>query len=161
MRLAAAVLALTAVPALAGSPLFMLDPTQLPFDLGPGAPLNQPSARGNLPTAPGNSGALPANGARLPGHRPGDPANRPGGANALDLNGVPAGYVTRNGGTLNLFDPTGRRVAYRPAGGTRAVFSADGAWCGTVADLAGGGQAVGLTKKCMDALFEVGNLSGH
>ena len=61
--------------------------------------------------------------------------------------------VTRNGGTLNLFDRQGRRVAYRPGGGhTRSLFSPDGRWCGTVADT-GGGMAFGLTQACAGRFF--------
>ena len=33
---------------------------------------------------------------------------------------------------LNLFDVNGRRVAYRPATGTRSLFTVTGQWCGTV-----------------------------
>lgn len=41
-------------------------------------------------------------------------------------------YAPNAGGVLNLFDVTGRRIAYRPAGGTRSLFTVTGQWCGTV-----------------------------
>ena len=50
-------------------------------------------------------------------------------------------------GTLNLFDVTGKRVAYRPKG-SKSLFSNDGRWCGTVADASGGGFAFGVTRGC-------------
>ena len=48
MRLAL-ILALAAGPALADAPLFLIEQSSLPFDLGPGAPRNQPSRQANSP----------------------------------------------------------------------------------------------------------------
>ena len=51
-----------------------------------------------------------------------------------------------------LFDLNGRRVAYRPARGTKSLFGSDGRWCGTVADT-GGGVAFGMTQACAGRFF--------
>lgn len=148
-----AALMISALPALADAPLFVVDPSQMPFDLGPGAPANQPSHRANLPGAPGNSGSAPGNGSGLRANAPDNPANGPGGGRAIFAGDEVVGYYTRNGGTLNLFDSRGRRVAYRPGGGhTRSLFSPDGHWCGTVADT-GGGMAFGMTQACAGRFF--------
>ena len=84
---------------------------------------------------------------------PDNPANGPDGGRGIWAGDEMVGYYTRNGGTLNLFDRQGRRVAYRPGGGhTRSLFSPDGRWCGTVADT-GGGMAFGLTQACAGRFF--------
>lgn len=137
----------------ADAPLFVVDPAQMPFDLGPGAPANQPSARANLPHAPGNSGSAPGNGSGIRANAPDNPDNGPDGGRAIFAGDEAVGYYTRNGGTLNLFDTRGRRVAYRPGGGhTRSLFSPDGRWCGTVADTSAG-FAFGLTEDCVGGFF--------
>ena len=151
--IAALLIAAAALPALADAPLFVVEPSQMPFDLGPGAPANQPSRRTNLPNAPGNSGSAPGNGSGIRANAPDNPANGPDGGRGIWAGDEMVGYYTRNGGTLNLFDRQGRRVAYRPGGGhTRSLFSPDGRWCGTVADT-GGGMAFGLTQACAGRFF--------
>ena len=50
-------------------------------------------------------------------------------------------------GVVNLFDVTGKRVAYRPRG-SKSLFGSDGRWCGTVADAHGGGFAFGVIRAC-------------
>lgn len=152
IRALAAALVL-AGPALADAPLFLVDPSQLPFDLGPGAPANQPSRMANSPVAAGNSGAAPGNGSAIHANAPGNPRNGPDGGRAIWADGEPVGYYTTNGGTLNLFTSAGRRVAYRPARGTKSLFGADGGWCGTVA-ATGQGMAFGLTRACLDRFFQ-------
>lgn len=151
-----ALLALTAVaaaPALADAPLFVVDPSALPFDLGPGAPLNSPARRANLPSAPGNSAAMPGNGGQLRANAPDQRENAPDGGHAIFLgDGTVVGYYRQNGATLNLFDSRGQRVAYRPGGGTKSLFSPDGRWCGTVA-ATGGGVAFGMTQSCIAAFL--------
>lgn len=152
------VLSLLAAPVLpsaafADAPLFIVEPSQMPFDLGPGAPANQPSRAGNLPHAPGNSGAAPGNGSGIRANAPDNPANLPGGGRTIWAGDEPVGYYTRNGGTLNLFDRRGHRIAYRPGGGrTKSLFSLQGTWCGTVAETADG-IALGLTRDCANALL--------
>lgn len=152
------VLSLLAAPvlpatALADAPLFIVEPSQMPFDLGPGAPANQPARAGNLPHAPGNSGAAPGNGSGIRANAPDNPSNLPGGGRTIWAGDEPIGYYTRNGGTLNLFDRRGRRIAYRPGGGrTKSLFSPQGTWCGTVAETADG-IALGLTRDCANALL--------
>lgn len=152
------VLSLLAAPALppaafADAPLFIVEPSQMPFDLGPGAPANQPARAGNLPHAPGNSGAAPGNGSGIRANAPDNPANLPGGGRTIWAGDEPVGYYTRNGGTLNLFDRRGHRIAYRPGGGrTKSLFSPQGTWCGTVAETADG-IALGLTRDCANAFL--------
>ena len=139
--------------ALADAPLFIVDPSQLPFDLGPGAPANQPSRTSNSPSAAGNSSGAPGNGSGIRANAPDNPANGPDGGRAIWADGEPVGCYTTNGGTLNLFTSSGRRVAYRPVRGTKSLFSNDGRWCGTVA-ATGGGFAFGMTRTCLNRFFE-------
>lgn len=152
------VLSLLAAPALppaafADAPLFIVEPSQMPFDLGPGAPANQSARAGNLPHAPGNSGAAPGNGSGIRANAPDNPGNLPGGGRTIWAGDEPVGYYTRNGGTLNLFDRRGHRIAYRPGGGrTKSLFSPQGTWCGTVAETVDG-IALGLTRDCANAFL--------
>lgn len=147
MRLAPIpILMFCALPALADAPLFVLDQTRLPFDLGPGAPQNQPSRQANSPHAAANSAASPANSASRYANSPRNPANEK--RVIFTADGSVVGYYAPNGaGTLNLFDLGGKRVAYRPKG-SKSLFSSDGRWCGTVADASGGGFAFGVTRDC-------------
>ena len=145
MRLAL-VLTLIAGPALADAPLFLIDQTQLPFDLGPGAPQNAPSRQGNSPNAAANSAASAANRSSSYANSPSNPANE---KRVIFIDdGSVVGYYAPNGsGTLNLFDLAGKRVAYRPKG-SKSLFSSDGRWCGTVAAADGGGFAFGIIRNC-------------
>ncbi|MEF9602363.1 hypothetical protein O4J55_08435 [Paracoccus sp. PXZ] len=147
MRLALIpMLLLFAAPALADAPLFLLDQTRLPFDLGPGAPQNAPARTSNSPHAAANSAASPANSASSYANSPRNPANEK--RVIFTADGTVVGYYAPNGsGTLNLFTVTGKRVAYRPRG-SKSLFSSDGRWCGTVADASGGGFAFGITRDC-------------
>lgn len=139
--------------ALADAALFLVDPSQMPFDLGPGAPANQASRHSNSPAAAGNSSGAPGNGSGIHANAPSNPANGPDGGRAILADGEAVGYYTTNGGTLNLFTSSGRRVAYRPARGTKSLFSTDGRWCGTVAQT-GSGFALGMTRQCVDKFFQ-------
>ena len=155
IRAGALALALS-VPAaaLADAPLFIVDPSQMPFDLGPGAPANQPARRANSPSAAGNSASAPGNGSGIRANAPDNPANGPDGGRAIWAGDEPVGYYTTNGGTLNLFSRSGRRVAYRPGGGhTKSLFTPAGKWCGTVA-ATGGGMAFGMTLDCAQGLMQ-------
>ncbi len=145
MRLAL-VLTLIAGPAMADAPLFLIDQTQLPFDLGPGAPQNAPSRQGNSPNAAANSAASAANRSSSYANSPSNPANE---KRVIFIDdGSVVGYYAPNGsGTLNLFDLAGKRVAYRPKG-SKSLFSSDGRWCGTVAAADGGGFAFGIIRNC-------------
>ncbi|MDK8872754.1 hypothetical protein [Paracoccus sp. SSJ] len=147
MRLASLpVLMLCAAPALADAPLFILDQTRLPFDLGPGAPRNTPAKTSNSPHAAANSAASPANSASRYANSPRNPANEK--RVIFTADGTVVGYYAPNGsGTLNLFTVTGKRVAYRPKG-SKSLFSSEGRWCGTVADASGGGFAFGIIRDC-------------
>ena len=154
IRLIALALALLPATAMADAPLFIVEPSQMPFDLGPGAPANQPSRQSNSPSAAANSSGAPGNGSGIYANSPDNPANGPDGGRAIWAGDEVVGYYTRNGGTLNLFSRSGRRVAYRPRGGhTRSLFSPAGRWCGTVADSASG-VAFGLTRACAQALLD-------
>lgn len=144
-----AVLALTLSPqkAAADAALIILDRGQLPFELGPGHPANSPTRPGNAPHASWNSGANTANGGSVWQNRPSNPANE----NRLifTAHGDVLGYYAPNaGGVLNLFDVNGRRVAYRPARGTKSLFSTSGQWCGTVDSPRGGGMVLAMTPEC-------------
>lgn len=136
----------------ADAPVFVIDQTQLPFDLSPGAPANSPARQGNLPTAAANSTANPANSSSIHANSPRNPAN--GKRVIFDGGGEIRGHYAPNGsGTLNLFDGAGRRVAYRPAG-TKSLFSNRGEWCGTVATVQGGGLAFGIIPACAPLFFD-------
>lgn len=139
--------------AMADASLFVVEPSQMPFDLGPGAPANQPSRQSNMPAAAGNSSGAPGNSSSLRANSPDNPANGPDGGRAIFADGEAVGYYTTNAGTLNLFTASGRRVAYRPARGTKSLFSTDGRWCGTVAQT-GAGFALGMTRQCLDHFFQ-------
>jgi len=146
MRLALPILMLCAAPALADAPLFLLDQTRLPFDLGPGAPQNQPARQSNSPHAAANSAASSANSGSSYANSPRNPANEK--RVIFTSDGTVVGYYAPNGaGTLNLFTVTGKRVAYRPKG-SKSLFSSDGRWCGTVADASSGGFAFGIIRDC-------------
>ncbi|WP_018000411.1 hypothetical protein [Paracoccus sp. N5] len=142
----ALILTLAAGPALADAPLFLLDQTRLPFDLGPGAPQNQPSRQANSPHAAANSAASSANSGASFANSPRNPENEK--RVIFTADGTAVGYYAPNGaGTLNLFTLTGKRVAYRPRG-SKSLFSGDGRWCGTVAEASGGGFAFGVIRAC-------------
>lgn len=130
----------------ADAPLIVLDQTQLPFDLGPGHPANNPAKPTNSPNAPWNSGANTANSAAAWENRPSNPENEKRLIITAD-GGVLGYYATNAGGVLNLFDINGRRIAYRPARGTRSLFTTSGDWCGTV-DGGGGGFVLAVTRQC-------------
>lgn len=147
MRLLTMLVMLAAAPALADAPLVVLDSTQLPFDLGPGHPANSPARPGNAPHSAWNSAGNTANSAQVAGNRPTDPENEQ--RVIFTADGSVVGYYAPNaGGVLNLFDLSGRRVAYRPARGTQSLFTTDGAWCGTVDGLRDGGMVLAVTQNC-------------
>ena len=117
MRSLSAVIALVlaASTARADAPLIVLDQTRLPFDLGPGHPSNNPASPANSPNAAGNSSGNPANAGSTWQNRPSNPDNE--GRLIITADGGVLGYYAPNaGGVLNLFDVTGRRIAYRLAG---------------------------------------------
>ena len=146
-RISAAIaLVLAAGAAGADAPLIVLDQTRLPFDLGPGHPSNNPASPANSPNAAWNSSGNPANAATTWQNRPSNPDNE--GRLIITADGGVLGYYARNpGGVLNLFDVTGRRVAYRPATGTRSLFTVTGQWCGTV-DGRRGDVVLAVTPAC-------------
>ena len=128
---AAVALFLAAAMAQADAPLIVLDQTRLPFDLGPGHPANNPASPANSPNAAWNSSGNTANAGTTWQNRPGNPDNE--GRLIITADGNVLGYYAANpGGVLNLFDVNGRRIAYRPASGTRSLFTVTGQWCGTV-----------------------------
>lgn len=133
-------------PAPADAPLFLLDQTTLPFDLGPGAPQNQPSRQANSPHAAANSAASPANSGSAYANSPRNPANEK--RVIFTADGSVVGYYAPTAtGTLNLFDLQGKRVLYRPKS-SKSLFSGDGRWCGTVADADQGTMAFGIIRTC-------------
>lgn len=148
-RLRAAIFGLACMMAgsgLADAPLIILDPTQLPFDLGPGHPANNPARPSNSPNAAWNSSGNTANSTSAWQNRPVNPANEKRLIITAD-GGVLGYYATNSGGVLNLFDVNGRRVAYRPARGTRSLFTTSGQWCGTV-DGGRQGFVLAVTRAC-------------
>lgn len=145
MRLAL-ILALCAGPVWADAPLFVIEQSSLPFDLGPGAPKNSPGRQANSPNSASNSAANSANSSSSYANSPRNPANEKRVIFISD--GSVVGYYAPSGvGTLNLFDINGKRVAYRPKG-SKSLFSSQGKWCGTVADAQGGGFAFGIIRAC-------------
>ena len=132
--------------AFADAPIFPIDQTQLPFDLGPGAPANAPSRAANSPNAAANSAANSANSSSSYANSPRNPANEK--RLIFTAEGEVLGYYApASSGTLNLFDVDGKRVAYRPRG-SKSFFANDGRWCGTVASNEGGGFAFGIIQAC-------------
>lgn len=136
-------------PAMADVPLIILDRTQLPFDLGPGHPANNPAKAANSPNAAWNSSGNTANSGAAWENRPTNPANEKRLIITAD-GGVLGYYATNAGGVLNLFDINGNRIAYRPARGTRSLFTTKGSWCGTV-DGNRGGMVLAVTRSCAQA----------
>lgn len=136
-------------PALADVPLIILDRTQLPFDLGPGHPANNPARAANSPNAAWNSSGNTANSSAAWENKPTNPANEKRLIITAD-GGVLGYYATNAGGVLNLFDINGRRIAYRPARGTRSLFTTKGSWCGTV-DGNRNGMVLAVTRSCAQA----------
>ena len=140
-----------AAPAAADAPMVILDRGQLPFDLGPGHPANHPARASNAPYAAWNSSGNTANSSQAWENRPSNPAN--GKRLIFTADGEVRGYYAQNaGGVLNLFDAQGRRVAYRPARGTKSLFSVSGQWCGTV-DEGRGGMILAMTLDCARELL--------
>lgn len=137
---------LLASPAAADAPLIILDQTRLPFDLGPGHPANNPARPSNSPNASWNSAGNTANSRAAWQNRPANPANEQRLIITAD-GGVLGYYATNAGGVLNLFDVNGRRIAYRPAKGTRSLFTTSGKWCGTV-DGSRQGFVLAVTPGC-------------
>ena len=134
MRRAVVIIALllgSGFAARADAPLIVLDQTRLPFDLGPGHPANNPASPANSPNAAWNSSGNTANAATAWQNRPSNPDNEQRLIITAD-GGVLGYYATNSGGVLNLFDVNGRRIAYRPARGTKSLFTVTGQWCGTV-----------------------------
>ena len=152
IRLIALALALLPATAMADAPLFIVEPSQMPFDLGPGAPANQPSRQSNSPSAAANSSGAPGNGSGIYANSPDNPANGPDGGRAIWADGEAVGYYTKNGNVLNLFSSSGRRIGYRPAR-SKSLFSTDGQWCGTVATT-GQGFAFGMKRSCLNKFFQ-------
>lgn len=74
MRLAL-ILAMCAGPVWADAPLFLIEQSGLPFDLGPGAPHNSPARQANSPNAAANSSANAANSSSAYANSPQNPAN--------------------------------------------------------------------------------------
>lgn len=130
----------------ADAALIILDQTRLPFDLGPGHPANSPANPANSPHAAWNSAGNTANAGTAWQNRPSNADNER--RLVITADGGVLGYYARNpGGVLNLFDVQGRRIAYRPARGTRSLFTVTGQWCGTV-DGAGGDVVLAVTPAC-------------
>lgn len=151
LTLAVIGLCLHPLAGLADAPIFVLDQSQLPFDLGPGAPANSPAAQKNAPSAASNSTANAANSASNYANSPRNPANEK--RVIFTGDGEVVGYYAENGsGALNIFSVNGQRVFYRPRG-TKSLFSNTGDWCGTVAAAQGAGFAFGITRKCASRLF--------
>lgn len=145
--LALALIAGAAGRAAADAPLIILDRTQLPFDLGPGHPANNPARATNSPNAAWNSAGNTANATSTWANRPSNPANEQ--RLIFTAQGEVLGYYAPNaGGVLNLFDLQGRRVAYRPARGTQSLFTPSGQWCGTVDRPRSGGMVLAVTPEC-------------
>ncbi|MDS9468175.1 hypothetical protein RGQ15_11415 [Paracoccus sp. MBLB3053] len=146
MKRLALILAACVGPAMADAPLFLIEQSSLPFDLGPGAPQNSPARQANSPNAAANSSANAANSSASFANSPGNPANER--RVIFTGDGSVVGYYAPNGsGTLNLFDLNGKRVAYKPRS-SKSLFSNDGRWCGTVADSQGGSFAFGFIRAC-------------
>ena len=94
-----------------------------------------------------NSAANTANAPTAPGNRPTDRVNE--GRVIFTSDGSVVGYYAPNAvGVLNLFDTQGRRIAYRPARGTKSLFTVQGTWCGTVDGLRDGGLVLAVTADC-------------
>lgn len=131
----------------ADAPIIIIQQTQLPFDLGPAHPANKPSRMSNSPNSAWNSSANSANSSSAFENRPSNPANSE--RLIITGDGGVMGYYARNaGGVLNLFDVNGRRIAYKPAKGTKSLFTVNGEWCGTVDAVRGGGFVLGVTQSC-------------
>lgn len=141
-----ATLALLSAPASADAPLIILDRSQLPFDLGPGHPANNPARPGNSPNAAPNSASNAGNSGKTWSNSPRNPDNERRLIITAD-GGVLGYYAASPAGVLNLFDVNGSRIAYRPARGTRSLFTAAGAWCGTV-DGTPAGMVLAVTPDC-------------
>ena len=132
--------------AAADAPLIILDRSQLPFDLSPGNPANSPARASNSPNSAWNSASNTANSSGAWENRPSNPANEQ--RLIFTSDGSVLGYYATNaGGVMNLFDVNGNRIAYRPARGTRSLFTTSGEWCGTV-DRNRGGMVLAVTRSC-------------
>ena len=127
----------------------IIDPSSLPYDLGPSKYDNSPINYDNSPINYDNS---PINYDNSPNNYDNSPSNydnRIGGdRNIVTEDGKVIGYyVFGRGGMINFFNYNSRRVAYLPSGGhTRSVFTQEG-WCGTLGE-SRGELALGITQSC-------------
>lgn len=132
----------------------IIDPSSLPYDLGPDKYDNSPSKYDNSSSKYDNSESKYINSPSKYDNSASNYANRVGGGrNLVTEDGKALGYyVFGEDGIINFFNYKSRRVAYLPSGGhTRSVFMEDG-WCGTLGEIRGE-LALGITQSCFYAFM--------
>ncbi len=131
----------------------VVDPSSLPYDLGPSNIDNQASSLRNNESGFGNGASSFGNQASSFDNRRSNYANGPEGSRRLltedDL--YVGYYVTRSNGHINYFYASGTRFGFTPSGGhTDSIFSG-GSWCGTIGQV-DGLSVLGLTRPCYEKL---------
>lgn len=132
----------------------IIDPSALPYDLGPDKYDNSSSRYDNSSSKYDNSDSKYDNSPSKYDNSASNYANRVGGGrNLVTEDGKALGYyVFGDDGIINFFNYNSRRVAYLPSGGhTQSVFTEDG-WCGTLGEIRGG-LALGITQSCYYAFI--------
>lgn len=132
----------------------IIDPSSLPYDLGPNKYDNSPSKYDNSSSKYDNSESKYDNSPSKYANSASKYDNRVGGdRNIFTEDGKVIGYyVFGEGGIINFFNYNSRRVAYLPSGGhTRSVFTEE-EWCGTLGEIRGE-LALGITQSCYYAFL--------
>ncbi|GAA6189871.1 hypothetical protein [Litorivita sp. NS0012-18] len=132
----------------------IIDPSALPYEIGPSKYENSPSKYENSSSTYENSDSRYENSPSKYENSPSNYANRVGGGRNLvtEDNKALGYYVFGEGGIINFYNYNSRRIAYLPAGGhTQSVFT-DGDWCGTIGEIHGE-LVLGISQSCYYAFL--------
>lgn len=132
----------------------IIDPSALPYEIGPDKYENSPSKYENSSSKYENSDSRYENSPSKYENSPSNYANRVGGGRNLvtEDNKALGYYVFGEGGIINFYNYNSRRIAYLPAGGhTQSVFT-DSGWCGTIGEIRGE-LVLGMSQSCYYAFL--------
>ena len=130
--------------------VIVIDENSLPYDLSPSKYDNSDSKYDNSASKYDNSESKYDNSPSKYDNSPSKYDNSNGKNRLITTEGAWAGYaVYTNSGLLNIFNSSGARFGYVPAGGhTQSVFhSSRSQWCGTLGVMSGK-PVIGLTRAC-------------
>ena len=137
--------------------VIVIDENSLPYDLNSSKYENSPSKYENSASKYENSESKYENSPSKYENSPSKYENSNGKNRLLTAEGNWVGYaVYADGGILNIFNSSGTRLGYVPAGGhTQSIFrSSQSQWCGTLGVISGK-PVVGLTRSCYFQLISM------